>query len=473
MCAVIAAQATKSWSGPAEAWAPYEPTADNPWNRAKVLRLHRLAGFGCSQKQLERDAADEPAAVIGRLLSGEDRARDGRPRAEYDAMVSAMEASCRQQTASIARAQTMWLYRMLLDPWPLREKMTLAWHTHYATSYDKVERPDYLMVQNAAQRELWGGPVRQLHLKMLRDPAMLVWLDAVASTPDRPNENLSREFLELFALGINHYSEEDVREGARALTGWQQKYINVETVLYEPSAHDAGEKKYLGQTGPWKDEDIVRIACEQPAAAERIAWRLWKTFLSDTDEPDKELLTALAETMRTPGDVDVRRGVETVLRSRYFHSAEAARRRVLSPVEFVAGALAALEIAPPDVDVAELNRQITRMGQQLYLPPNVAGWPGGLEWLTGPAAIARTNFAAWLTSDASQLGGERFAKLAKKHQWSTPEAQLDGWSGLLLGAPLPNSTKQSLLGEASALKGSAATSRIIVGLLSAPEAQIA
>lgn len=458
----------------AGAWAAYRPTADDPWDIAKVVHLHRAAGFGCNRATAERDLADGPDESIARLLEGEDRARDGRGCSEYESMIAAMDAACRQQGSSIVKAQVLWLYRLLLDPWPLREKMTLAWHTHYATSNQKVNRPDYMMSQSAALRELWSGPMRQLHLRMLREPALLVWLDAVGNNPDRPNENLAREFFELFALGIGHYDEADIRQAARALTGWQQKYVNGSVIVYDAAWHDAGEKRVFGQTGPWNDEELARIACEQPAAAQRIAWRLWRTFISDTGDPPPDVLEGLAAAMRIPGDVDVRRGIEVVLASRIFHAPQLRGRRVLSPVEFIAAALTALEIAPPEIDLGELNRFAARMGQQLYLPPNVAGWPGGLEWLTGPAAVARANFAAWIASDAAGVDPAHFVEVAARGGRTSLDQQLDGLAELLLGQPLPAQTRARLLGAAeTAGQNSRAVRTLMSGLLATPEAQVA
>lgn len=458
----------------AGAWAPYRPTAADPWDIAKVVHLHRAAGFGCARQTAEIDLAEGPEAAIARVLAGEAGADDGGGRPEYDSMIAAMDATCRQQGSSITRAQILWLYRLLLDPWPLREKMTLAWHTHYATSNQKVNRPDYMLAQNMAQRELWSGPMRELHLRMLREPALLVWLDAANNNPDRPNENLAREFFELFALGIGHYKEADVREAARALTGWQQKYINDSVIVYDAAWHDAGEKRIFGQTGPWNDEELVRITCQEPAAAQRIAWRLWRTFISDTDEPSLEVLEGLAAAMRTSDDVDVRRGIEVVLSSRIFYSSQNRGRRVLSPVEFIASTLTALEIAPPEIDLGQLNRFAVRMGQQLYLPPNVAGWPGGLEWLTGPAAIARANFAAWIVSESAGIGPARFADVATRGGRATLDQQLDGLAELLLGLPLPSQTRARLLGAAeTAAEDSRAVRILIGGLLATPEAQVA
>ena len=153
--------------------------------------------------------------------------------AEFDEIATAMDESARRRP-SMERVQLLWLYRLIFTPHPLREVMTLAWHSHYATSQDKVNAPNRMLKQNQSQRELWRAPIRQLHRRMLSDGAMRRWLDGLNSTRAQPNENLSREFLELFALGIGHYTERDVREAARALTGWRPPTIRTATIRSTP-----------------------------------------------------------------------------------------------------------------------------------------------------------------------------------------------------------------------------------------------
>ena len=235
-----------------------------------------------------------------------------------------MEDSARRRP-SIERAQMLWLYRLIFTPHPLAEVMTLAWHSHYATSQAKVNSPELMLAQNLTFRSLWRAPISQLHQTMLDDGAMLRWLDGLNSTKAHPNENLAREFLELFALGegqLHRARRPRGRPGPDRLARdrFQQKRDGL-----DPGDHDDGPKTILGQTGPWGRDDVVRIACRQPAAATHIARRLYRTFVSDTEEPSTELLAPLAAAMRIDGDVDVARGIELVLRSRLFHPTNAAR----------------------------------------------------------------------------------------------------------------------------------------------------
>jgi uncharacterized protein (DUF1800 family) len=376
-----------------------------------------------------------------------------------------MEESARRRP-SIERVQLLWLYRLIFTPFPLLEVMTLAWHGHYATSQAKVQAAELMLAQHLAQRELWRAPISQLHRRMLSDGAMRRWLDGLNSTKAQPNENLAREFLELFALGIGHYTERDVREVARTLTGWREVDFQQRRDQFDPGDFDAGSKTILGQSGPWGLEDVVRIACRQPAAAVHIARRLYRTFVSDTDEPSAELLAPLADAMRTERDVDVAKGIERVLRSRLFHSEECRARRVKSPVGLAISAIRALELFNPTPDLVDLEIHLTKMGQRLFFPPGVAGWPGGLAWLGGQAVVARANFAAWITAPPTSDGKAPFRNLAQRHGLETPEEWLDDLSTLLLPAPLSPSSRALCAHRSGGLR------RMTRQLLSLPEAQL-
>ena len=313
---------------------------------------------------------------------------------------------------------------------------------------------------------LWRAPISKLHRRMLGDGAMRRWLDGLNSTKAQPNENLGREFLELFSLGEGQYTERDVREAARALTGWREVDSQQHRDELDTGEFDDGAKTILGQTGNWGLDELVEIACRQPAAATHIARRLYNTFISNTDTPSADLLAPLADAMRTKDDVDVARGIEFVLRSRLFHSAECRGRCVKSPVDFAIGAIRSLELFAPPPDLVDLEIHLTKMGQRLFFPPSVAGWPRGLAWLGGQELVARANFAAWIDEPSRQGNESHFDGLARRYGLKTPENQLDALATLLLGAPLsmaesplPDRPARSLL-------------RIVGGLLSLPEAQL-
>jgi uncharacterized protein (DUF1800 family) len=322
-----------------------------------------------------------------------------------------------------------------------------------------------MLDQNLVFRANWRARISTLHKAILADPAMLRWLDGLDSTKKNPNENLAREFLELFALGVGNYDERDVRETARAFTGWHQTNYTPLAAALEPEDHDAGPKTILDQTGDWGQDDVVRIVCGRPAAAEHMARRLYRTFVADVEEPSRELIGPLADAMRVEGDVDVAKGIELILRSRLFHSPECRGKTVKSPATLAVGAIRACEAFRPPLDPAELEVHLTRMGQRLFYPPSVAGWPGGLGWLGGSTILARANFAAWLTSPSSGPSPRHFQDLADRHGWATPGDRLSAFETLLLAAPIGSETRE-------ALRDAPDPAKVVRTLLSTPEGQV-
>jgi hypothetical protein len=194
-------------------WAAYEPAANDPWDLSKVAHLHRRAGFGATWGELQRDLKDGPAASVERLLRPRERSADERQ--ALDGLRQGVLASGDDE-----RLKAWWLYRFLDDPDPVREKLTLFWHGHFATSNRKVQSVPLMLEQNELLRRHALGRFAELLGGIVGDGAMLVWLDGINSHKKKPNENFAREFLELFTVGIGNYTEQDIREAARAFTGW-------------------------------------------------------------------------------------------------------------------------------------------------------------------------------------------------------------------------------------------------------------
>jgi uncharacterized protein (DUF1800 family) len=365
--------------------------------------------------------ADGPAVAIGRAIEGEPTGPDGRTVADFEAVAAAMDASARRDPA-IIRVRLAWLFRLIHSPHPLRERLTLAWHNHYATAARKVEDPIAMLDQIEAIRAHCDATVTQLHRAVLDSTAMQRWLDGIDSDRDRPNENLGREFLELYALGDGAYTEADVKAAARALTGYRngpRDDYNIQPgAVFDPKRHDGGAKTLLGQTGPWGAADLVRIAAGQPAAARVVAQRLFTTLVADVDPPPPGLITSLADRIRTPGDVDIARGVRIILGSRLFFD-EAVRGRVVkAPIDFVVDMVRSSGWFRPSPDPATLDVHLARMGQILLDPPGVAGWPGGFSWLGAPFLVARANFVAEVT--AGPTIEATLGALAGKQGFATP-----------------------------------------------------
>ena len=263
---------------------------------------------------------------------------------------------------------------MLFGPDPLTERLTLMWHDHFATSNLKVNDLALMRRQNETLRSLGRGPFGRLVQAMLRDPALLVWLDAQENTKGHPNENLARELMELFTLGIGHYSEDDVKQAARALTGW--KLVDDEA-RFVPVRHDAGTKTILGRTGSFDAGGLAGLLLDQPATSRRLAWRLGHEFFGEGGV-DKAALDALAEGLRAH-DLDIGWGVATVLRSRlFFDSCQPGQAR-LEPDRVRRGRGAGPRDVRPVAEHAGAGRLVRAIGPGSVLSAQrrrVAGRPG-------------------------------------------------------------------------------------------------
>ena len=265
--------------------------------------------------------------------------------------------------------------------------MVLFWHGHFATSFEKVRNPYYMWRQNDLFRRLATDNWENLLIQAGKDPAMLVWLDQAQSRKDHPNENFAREVMELFALGEGHYTETDITEAARALTGWslapeQQAYV------YRPRIHDIGNKTIFGQTGNYSGDDFIRLIVAQPQAAKFITAKLWNFFAGQ--EPSMDLNEALAGSFRANGN-NFKPFLRTLFRSQEFYADDIVRNQVKSPVQWLIGSVRMLQCdLPPTLVSWGMMRQL---GQDLFAPPNVKGWDGGVTWITTNTLLTRYNDA--------------------------------------------------------------------------------
>jgi uncharacterized protein (DUF1800 family) len=220
---------------------------------------------------------------------------------------------------------------------------------------------------------------------------MLVWLDAQVNRKGRPNENLGREIMELFTLGVGHYTEADVKDAARALTGWTIKDGKFHESLEQ---HDDGDKKILGKQGKWTSDDLLRLLLDDPATAERLSWRLCGVFMGEK-AVDTDGQKALAAGLREH-NLDIGRAVEMIIRSEAFFAEANLGTRVTEPIEHLVSAARALELFDPPPSTLALADWAARLGQELFYPPTVFGWPGGRAWITPRSALRRTSYATAL-----------------------------------------------------------------------------
>jgi uncharacterized protein (DUF1800 family) len=386
------------------------PLPPERWNRASAAHLLNRAGFGGPPADIDRLAARTPEAAV-RTLVDWDTIPDStpspawaRPDPDRAAQVKAMRQAsgeerirlqrerARVQRERLLELQHGWLERMTTGPRPLQEKLTLFWHGHFATSFTKVKDAYLLWRQNEVFRTRGGGSWRRLLEEVTRDPAMLVWLDQAQSRPPHPNENYARELLELFTLGEGHYSERDVTEGARALTGLTLDRLTQEPV-YRPRLHDAGTKTFLGRTGPLGWEAVLDQIVQQPAADRFITGKLWHYFAGSPPSP--ALHNALADAFRA-SDRQFRPFLHTLFRSEAFYAPEVVRQQIKSPVQLLVMACRELErpLPPPRV----CTQTLRGLGQELFNPPNVRGWEGGVAWINTNTLLLRHNLALLLVT---------------------------------------------------------------------------
>jgi uncharacterized protein (DUF1800 family) len=360
-----------------------------------AAHLLRRAGFGGAPSEIRALASRSVGAAVDSLVNFP--ATDSLPAEPADLpadpqplgmlSVDARKEQRRIERDAIIATQLWWLNRMIATPAPLQEKMTLFWHGHFTTAaIQKGVTPREIVAQNALFRSFALGDARELTRRVSYDPAMLKYLDNIRNTRAEPNENYARELMELFTLGIGNYTENDVREAARAWTGIRIRRATGD-VFVNPNIHDDGRKTFLGQTGNYDGNDIVRIIYEQPAASRFIAASLLDYFVYNDPEP--ELIDAVAALLRHH-QFAMKPVMSTLLRSNVFFSTRAYRALVKSPVEFAVGTYRLFGIAEA---TPEAPGALRRMGQVLFYPPNVKGWPGGSTWLNSSTVLARENFA--------------------------------------------------------------------------------
>jgi len=394
------------------------PITAKRWDFKAAAHLLNRAGFGGTPAEIERLIGLGPEAAVASFVDFEkipDDTKDpewARPDPERQrelvqarTMAEEQRRMLQQQRQREDRERMLelrgwWLRRMVSGPRPLQEKMTLFWHGHFATSMEKVREPYYMWRQNELFRRLATGSWQQMLIEVAQDPAMLIWLDQAQSRKDHPNENFAREVMELFALGEGHYTEKDITESARALTGWS---LDRETQRFadRPRIHDEGSKTILGQTGNFDGRDVLRIIVEQPQAAKFITAKLWNFFAGSSLSP--ELNDALAKVFRDGGD-NFKPVLRAMFLSEEFYAPDVIRSQVKSPVQWLVMGVRQLGLElPPPLACSALTRSL---GQELFQPPNVKGWDGGLAWITTNNLLTRYNDSATLVfGDPKALQG--------------------------------------------------------------------
>jgi uncharacterized protein (DUF1800 family) len=356
-------------------------------SREELAHLLRRTTFGPRADEVDAAERNGYDATLSALLAGLSQPAPAQP-------TGLTQAGNRDE---IRTAIVWWLDRMVVAENQLAEKLTFFWHGHWATSVQKVRVAGLMLVQQQVFRRYGHGDFAPFVKAMLRDPALVVWLDGQKNTRQAPNENLARELMELFTVGIGHYSEDDVRAGAKALTGWVVDRAGG-TVTFNAKRHDTSQKTILGRTGDFDADGFADILMAQPANAEFLARRLWLRFASEGEIP-ADTLGRLADAYR-PG-----RDVTALLRALFADPGFAASRAQLvkQPVEWAVAAMRQLGVRPtslPDAQQRQVVQGLTALGQLPFQPPSVGGWPSGAAWLTTSATQVRLRLGQFFAAHA-------------------------------------------------------------------------
>ena len=432
LCAssVQAEVATSFGAGP-DAWTgDLSPITSQEWSRDRAAHLLERAGFGGTPEDVERLAGITPEAAVRQLVHYQDvqavdnshlpafdesgvfdPTLDPFPKSRADAVRIARahgEAMgvkvklggdrplqpvvdrffywLRADALEMRRAGQWWAKRMLVTHRPLQEKLALFWHGHFATSDVKVRDYRRLLKQLELFWRHGNGNFRDLLIGVAQDPAMLVYLDAGENIKGHPNENFGREILELFTMGVGNYTETDIREASRAFTGWSHTGLDF---VVQSKLHDGDNKTFLGQTGKYDGVDIIDIVLQQDVTAQFIAAKLYRYFVRE--DPSPALVMQLGAIFRDK-KYAIAPLLSTIFLSRDFYSPLAYGTQIKSPVHLVISTYRKLGLT--DIPgVPDFNATTRDLGQELFYPPNVAGWEGGRSWITPALLLERGNFA--------------------------------------------------------------------------------
>ena len=429
---------------------------------ALMAHLMRRAGFGAPYEELEARAAKGYEATVEELLHPEEQ-----PEMERDMMLRYQAHWV--SAAGLEGQQEEWAYRMINTRRPLEEKLALFWHSIFVTGHAKCEYPRQQQLELDMFRRDGIRNFRDLLLGLSTDPAMVFYLDNCMSHKDAINENWGRELLELFSMGVGmdgrpNYSEDDVKECARAFTGWtltnsipRYPYGKYEAFfIYDPQDHDDGEKTFLGETGRFNGEEIINIIAKQPGTARFITRHMYNFFVADepqipawqdTPPRDPEAIKML-EDEYFRSDYNIGSMLRVLFNSDFFKNARFAK--VKSPAETVVGTLRLVgDFKMPRPGLNAIALEIGYMGQSLLNPPTVEGWHTGKEWIDSGTLVQRINFTADRVGDVSLPGVQYIInRLSSEGAAISPERLVDSCLEILGHYELPEETRATLVAHA-------------------------
>jgi uncharacterized protein (DUF1800 family) len=370
--------------------------------------LLNRSGFAASQAEIAKFTGMTRAEAAQTLVAGaKDVATTPAPKWVSEPIVPASkyrdmsrEDKEAERKLNLERAfdlREWWFREMLTTPSPLTEKMTLFWHNHFATSQQKVRYSNMMYEQNVLIRKYALGNFGLMLHQMARNPAMLIYLDNANSRKEQPNENFAREVMELFTLGEGNYTEKDIKEVARAFTGWS---LDRETgeFMFRRFIHDAGEKTIFGKKGNFEGDQALDLMLKRPEAAQFITRKLWREFISP--EPNEVAVARFANGYRESG-YNTAKLVQAMLGSDEFYALDNRASLVKSPVDFVIGTMKQFEIETQNLRPFVLSAAL--LGQNVFAPPNVKGWPGGEYWINSATLLGRKQFVDRLFKNEDRM----------------------------------------------------------------------
>lgn len=421
-------------------------------DRERTQLLLWRAGFGAAPAQVDAAAAKDYTAAVEAVLTYPDTPADAPTLPQFpaerkgkltgDEKTQLAKEINQANQEGIKTASTWWIGLMRTTSAPLQENLTLFWHNHFATANDKVRRPEFMVKQNQLFRAQGAGKFLDLLMAVSKDPAMLHWLDGRENVKGHPNENWAREVMELFTMGIGNYTEQDVREGARASTGWTLAFDG--TVKFEPKRFDDGSKTILGQTGTFNMDDFSRLIANMPQTAKYVSTKLFRWFVGD-DPADGEIGPMIDAWNQTGGEI--RSVLRALFLSDAFTPQRAAAAHIKNPVSWTMGAVRALE---SDVTNDQIMQMFTTQGMRLYYPPNVGGWPNGPAWISPSNQVLRFNLAAGIVTKTGNLTG------------SADDAWLNSLGDRLGGLPISDDIRSKLTAYGSGTDGRRAVTQVLL-----------
>jgi hypothetical protein len=459
---------------------PFIPSTDEPFDVTKAAHLLNRAGFGGTPEEIARVVELGPAGAVDWLMDFPDAGADeqsqtdvpdlssidGFPKSfrEVRQQLAGKSAEERRQIVNKFMAANRdallatigwWTDRMAYGPSPLQEKLTLFWHGHFTTSA-KDERSALLMWnQNELLRRNAAGNFREFVRQVSRDPAMIDYLNNAQNRKGKPNENYARELMELFTLGIGNYTEQDIKESARAFTGWAH---DGDEFVFRKFDHDEGTKTFMGRKGNLGGDEVIEIILMHPACAPYIAGKLWSFFAYESPEP--ALAQSLGAVFRE-AKYDLRPVLRTMFASRAFYSQRAVGTQIKSPVQLLVGTVRLLGLKMPSP--RSLFGAMQQMGQVPMMPPNVKGWPGGRMWINTSTLFVRYNTCVMLAGGGGQfrpagakaagakilkgLKGQNLEKVAFDPRSGSGSAErvADEWINRLIQRPVAAEKRQVLI----------------------------